>query len=36
MSNCPTPCDEDCEAICHEGHVVVYRREHDPDECANE
>lgn len=31
--SCPTPCDDDCEALCHEGHQVPWKREHDPEHC---
>lgn len=27
---CPTPCDDDCDALCHEGHQVGYKRDHEP------
>jgi hypothetical protein len=30
---CPAPCDDDCEAPCHEAHAVPYKREHDPKDC---
>lgn len=30
---CPTPCDDDCEAACHEAHLAPRLRDHDPDEC---
>lgn len=30
---CPTPCDSDCEARCHEGHQVGYKQTHDIAEC---
>ena len=32
-SYCPTPCDDDCDADCHEWHEVAYKREHDPYTC---
>ena len=32
-ARCPTPCDADCDAVCHEGHKVGARRLHDPDQC---
>lgn len=35
MPDCPTPCDDDCEALCHEGHQVPFKRTHDPEECEN-
>lgn len=28
---CPTRCDDDCEATCHEGHSVLAKKDH-PDE----
>jgi hypothetical protein len=36
---CPTICDPDCElgvAGCHERHLTVRSREHDPDECERQ
>lgn len=30
---CPTPCDEDCFATCHEWHYVPWKRGHDPQQC---
>lgn len=30
---CPTPCDTDCEAPCHEVHQVGYKRTHSTAEC---
>jgi hypothetical protein len=27
---CPTPCDPDCEAECHQSHDPAYRRWHQP------
>jgi hypothetical protein len=30
---CPTLCDDDCEALCHEGHEVGYKQRHDVAEC---
>jgi hypothetical protein len=30
---CPTPCDDDCEAFCHESHNVGYKRTHWPEDC---
>jgi hypothetical protein len=32
-SSCPTPCDDDCEAACHEWHYVHWKREHNPQAC---
>jgi hypothetical protein len=32
---CPTPCDDDCEAPCHEAHSVTWKRDHDVGECWN-
>jgi hypothetical protein len=32
---CTTLCDDDCEAQCHESHVVTWKREHDPDNCPS-
>lgn len=25
---CPTPCDHDCEALCHEAHKPRWKRSH--------
>jgi hypothetical protein len=30
---CPTGCDDDCEAICHEGHQVPWKRMHPVEIC---
>lgn len=30
---CPTFCDDDCEALCHEGHQVTWKRDHDLTVC---
>jgi len=30
---CPSECDENCTAICHESHQVDYKREHDVVTC---
>jgi hypothetical protein len=30
---CPTLCDDDCPALCHEVHEVDFNREHDVDTC---
>jgi hypothetical protein len=27
-SRCPTPCDSDCEATCHEVHLPRWKRTH--------
>lgn len=32
---CPTPCDDDCEAVCHEAHAADFKRCHDPVECED-
>ncbi|MER6778438.1 MULTISPECIES: hypothetical protein [unclassified Streptomyces] len=32
-SACPTDCDDDCDALCHEGHYVPWRRQHQPEDC---
>lgn len=32
-TRCPTPCDDDCDAGCHEHHVVRWRRDHQPENC---
>jgi hypothetical protein len=32
---CPTLCEDDCEAACHEGHRVYWRREHRPEDCPS-
>ena len=31
--DCPTPCDDDCEVICHEVHLLRRFRDHDPGAC---
>lgn len=33
MSFCSTPCDDDCDSPCHEGHQVPPKRRHDEDAC---
>src|SRR6476646_6850666 len=35
VQRCPTPCDDDCETNCHESHVVIWKRDHDPSECPS-
>lgn len=35
VPTCPTPCDADCVAPCHEGHQVVWKREHQPKDCPS-
>lgn len=30
---CPTLCDDDCDALCHEGHQVLAKRRHDQADC---
>jgi hypothetical protein len=30
---CPTACDPDCTASCHERHKPTYHRDHNPEEC---
>ena len=30
LAGCPTPCDPDCSASCHESHVPPANRAHDP------
>lgn len=30
---CATPCDEDCDADCHEVHLPVWKRSHQPEYC---
>lgn len=32
---CPTDCDDNCDAPCHEWHQPTYRRDHRPDECPS-
>lgn len=34
-SSCPTPCDEDCDARCHETHRPHWMRAHLPDRCPS-
>jgi hypothetical protein len=31
---CPTPCDPDCVAACHEGHQPRWKRSHEPADCV--
>jgi hypothetical protein len=31
---CPTPCDPDCVAACHEGHHPRWKRSHEPADCV--
>lgn len=33
---CPTPCDSDCGADCHESHEVSQKRAHEVDKCLDE
>lgn len=30
---CPTSCDDDCDALCHEAHEPAEWRYHDPAAC---
>lgn len=30
---CPTLCDADCEDRCHEGHNVMWKKDHPDDWC---
>lgn len=30
---CPTMCDDDCEARCHEWHQPPFKRDHRPESC---
>jgi len=30
LAGCPSPCDPDCEADCHQSHGPVHKRWHDP------
>jgi hypothetical protein len=30
---CPTPCDDRCEADCHESHQPTQKRSHQPENC---
>lgn len=30
---CPTECDDDCEAVCHEDHQVDFKKDHSRKEC---
>lgn len=32
---CPTPCDDDCTAGCHEAHQPKWKRDHDPMACPS-
>jgi hypothetical protein len=33
-SECPTACDPDCVAACHEGHQPRWKRSHEPADCT--
>ncbi len=33
--HCPTPCDPDCDAACHESHLPAFKRDHDPMRCLS-
>jgi hypothetical protein len=33
---CPTPCDDDCDATCHEYHRVTAKRTHTAGTCQIE
>lgn len=33
QQTCPTECDDDCRADCHEYHEVRARRDHQPEDC---
>jgi hypothetical protein len=35
VGSCPTPCDSDCEASCHETHQVRWKRGHQPWACPS-
>jgi hypothetical protein len=38
-TRCPTECDPDCDlggAGCHERHLTVTQRDHDPEECERQ
>lgn len=30
---CPTACDDDCGMWCHATHHVLWKRDHNPDDC---
>lgn len=30
---CPTSCDPDCDAVCHEIHLPEWKRDHNPRLC---
>lgn len=32
---CPTICDDDCDATCHEAHEVPWKRQHNVEGCIN-
>lgn len=32
---CPTPCDDDCEAVCHESHAADIDRLHPVEQCEH-
>lgn len=33
LRTCPTPCDADCEQLCHEVHDIPSHQDHDPEHC---
>ena len=35
-SICPTECDDDCDAPCHEAHKPTWKRDHDPATCRGD
>lgn len=36
MIECPTPCDDDCDADCHEYHAPYGKREHEAGSCQTD
>lgn len=33
VAACPTTCDPDCDAVCHEDHVAGHKKKHWPYDC---
>lgn len=33
VAACPTTCDPDCDAVCHEDHVAGHKKDHWPYDC---
>jgi hypothetical protein len=33
---CSTPCNDDCDAVCHERHYFPWLGDHSPDRCEKD